>query len=54
VTIGERLPASVEITEFPDEVYREVPAVRSYRYYSSDRGLYLVDPSDRTVIEEID
>lgn len=54
VTVGERLPTSVEITEFPDEVYQEVPAVRSYRYYRTDRGLFLVNPSDRTVIEEIE
>lgn len=54
VTVGERLPTSVEITAFPDEVYQEVPAVRSYRYYRTDRGLFLVNPSDRTVIEEIE
>ena len=53
VTIGETVPDSVAIESFPEEVYREVPDVRSYRYIERDGDVYLVDPSDRRVIEEV-
>lgn len=53
VTIGETVPDSVEIESFPEDVYREVPDVRSYRYIERGGDVYLVDPSDRRVIEEV-
>ena len=53
VTAGERLPDSVEVETFPEEVYREVPAVREYRYIERGNDMYLIDPSSRTVIEEV-
>jgi hypothetical protein len=31
-----------------------VPSVRTYRYIESPNGVYLVDPQQRTVIEEIE
>jgi len=34
--IGERLPDSVEIRSFPDEIYRESPTLREYRYIERD------------------
>ena len=51
---GERLPESVEFEEFPDTVYREAPSLREYRYIHRENRTYLVDPRERTVIEEID
>ena len=53
VTVGETVPDSVTIESFPEEVYREVPDVRSYRYIERGGDVYLVDPSDRRVIEEV-
>ncbi len=53
VTVGETLPESVEVESFPEEVYREVPEVREYRYIERGDDLYLVDPSSRRVIEEV-
>jgi hypothetical protein len=53
IEVGHRLPDSVEIETFPEEVYREVPAVREYRYIERGDDLYLVDPSSREVIEEV-
>ena len=53
VTVGETLPDSVEVESFPEEVYREVPSVREYRYIERGDDVYLVDPSSRRVIEEI-
>jgi hypothetical protein len=53
VEVGRKLPDTVEIESFPEEVYREVPEIRSYRYIERGGDVYLVDPSDREVIEEI-
>lgn len=53
IVIGEEVPESVEIESFPEDVYREVPDVREYRYIRSGRDIYLVDPGNRRVIEEI-
>ena len=54
VKVGERLPDSVEIRSFPDEVYRESPSLREYRYIERDNRTYLIEPRERTIIEEID
>ncbi len=54
IEVGRPLPESVEVETFPDDVYREVPEVRSYRYIRRNDNIYLVDPGDRRVIEEID
>lgn len=51
---GERLPDTVEMEEFPETVYRESPALKEYRYIHRENRTYLVNPSDRMVIEEID
>lgn len=54
VIVGEEVPQTVEIETFPEEVYREVPSVRSYRYIRSGNSVYLVEPGSRRVIEEIE
>ena len=51
---GERVPEGVEIEAFPEEVYREAPSLREYRYINRDSRTYIVEPGDRRVIEEID
>jgi hypothetical protein len=54
VRVGDRLPDSVEIRSFPDEVYRASPSLREYRYIERDSRTYVVEPRERTIIEEID
>ena len=54
IRTGERLPEGVEIEAFPDEVYREAPTLREYRYINRDSHTYIVEPHERRVIEEID
>lgn len=53
ITVGQKVPDTVEIESFPEEVYREVPSVREYRYIDRGDDVYLVDPSTREVIEEV-
>jgi len=51
---GERLPESVEVEEFPETVYRDAPALREYRYLHRENRTYLIDPAERTVIDDFD
>ncbi len=52
--IGERVPDDVEFYEMPERVYIEEPSVRRYRYIPRDRGVVVVEPRDRRVIDVID
>ncbi|MBV9242668.1 MAG: DUF1236 domain-containing protein [Acidobacteria bacterium] len=54
ITSGYRLPDSVELHALPGEVYRESPRLVGYRFIQVGRHAYVVDPSDRTVLEAID
>ena len=54
VRVGDRMPDSVEIRSFPDEVYREWPRLREYRYIERENRTYIIEPGERRIIEEID
>lgn len=54
IRTGERVPQGVEIEAFPEEVYRESPTLREYRYIRRDNRTYIVEPQERRIIEEID
>jgi hypothetical protein len=51
---GERLPDTLEVEEFPETIYRDAPSLREYRYIHRENRTYLVEPTERRVIEEID
>jgi hypothetical protein len=51
VVIGDTLPADVELRAVPSTWG---PKLSKYRYIYSDSHVYLVEPSDRKVIEEIE
>jgi hypothetical protein len=54
VRVGDRVPDTIELREFPSTIYRTVPSVREYRYMQMDNRSYLVEPRERLIIEEID
>ncbi|MDN5004598.1 DUF1236 domain-containing protein [Bradyrhizobium sp. GCM10027634] len=54
IRTGERVPEGMEIEAFPEEVYRDAPTLREYRYINRDSRTYIVEPQERRVIEEID
>jgi hypothetical protein len=54
IRTGERVPESVEIEAFPEDVYRDAPTLREYRYINRDSRTYIVEPHERRIIEEID
>jgi hypothetical protein len=51
---GERVPETVEVEEFPETVYRDAPELREYRYIHRENRTYIVDPVERTVIDDFD
>lgn len=53
VVVGGAVPSDIELQEIPSDVVTEVPSVRSYRYFSTDAGLAIVDPSTRKVVRVI-
>jgi hypothetical protein len=44
----------VEIPSFLKTVYRESPRLRDDRYIERDNRTYVIEPGERTIIEEID
>ena len=54
IHVGDRVPDSVEVEEFPSTVYEDAPDLREYRYIHRDTRTYVVEPHERRVIEEID
>jgi hypothetical protein len=53
IAVGETLPNTVVLQQFPETVYETVPRVRSYRYLVRGDDVYLIDPSDRRVVDVI-
>jgi hypothetical protein len=51
--VGDRVPASVQLSPFPERIVREVPATSGYRYMVINDRLLLVDPVTSTVVQEI-
>jgi len=51
IVVGEQLPAGVELRPVPPSWG---PRLVKYRYIYSDDHIYLVEPSDRKVIEVIE
>lgn len=54
VILGERVPESLEMRSFPEEVYRESPRLKEYRYIEEGDRAYVVEPRERRIIEEIE
>jgi hypothetical protein len=54
VNLGERIPDAAVLRAFPSAVYHESPGLRPYRYILVGGRAFVVDPRERTVIEEID
>jgi hypothetical protein len=52
--VGDRIPAGVQLSAFPDRVVREVPAFANYRYTIANDRVITVDPVTNTVVQVID
>jgi hypothetical protein len=54
IHVGDEVPASVTLEEFPETVYQEVPMVRPLRYYRDEQAVVIVDPSEHRVVDVLD
>jgi hypothetical protein len=53
VAPGDRIPDGVALHPFPAAVYHEAPELGLYRFIRIGPSEYVVDPRDRTIVEEI-
>lgn len=52
VSVGARVPGTVQLYDVPQSVAVEVPAVRSYKYMVVNNRVVLVDPATSTIVAE--
>lgn len=51
IAVGAKIPADVELQTVPEAWG---PKLSKYRYVYSDDHVYLIEPTNRTVIQEVD
>lgn len=51
LTVGEELPQTFVVEEFPAEFYTELPEARPYRYVVVGEEVVLVEPTQRRIVE---
>jgi hypothetical protein len=49
--IGDPLPPGVATQPFPADVAQKIPALRSHRFYISDRQVVIVDPKTNKIAD---
>lgn len=52
VSVGSRVPGTVQLYDVPQSVAVEVPAVQSYKYMVVNNRVVLVDPATSTIVAE--
>lgn len=53
VAVGDAVPSSIALQEFPSSVSGVVPDVKVFRYYQAGQNVVVVDPDQRRVLEVI-
>jgi hypothetical protein len=54
LSVGAEVSRTIRLNPFPEEVVREVPEMRSYRFCVKDNDVVLVDPNEHRIVEVID
>jgi len=54
ITVGTRVPDSVTLLPFPDDVYAEIPQLSPLRFIVVHDEVLLIDPADRLIVDVID
>lgn len=52
--VGDEVPSSVELQNFPQLIAGKISAARSHRFFISGNKVVVVDPKDNTVAEVIE
>jgi hypothetical protein len=53
-SIGDLVPAGVDLTPFPLEVYQRVPQVKSFAFFVKDNRIVIVNPKDNKIADVIE
>ena len=54
ISVGESVPRTIRLGPFPDDIVREVPEIRSYRFCVRDNDVVLIDPTEYAIVEVIE
>jgi hypothetical protein len=54
VSVGEPVPAGVDVLPFPAAVYEKVPQIKSHGFFVTDDHVIVVSPKDNTIAEVIE
>jgi len=49
--IGDKVPASAQLQNFPETVFEKVPQVKMHKFYVANGQVVIVSPSDNTVAD---
>ena len=48
---GSKVPASVQLRKFPEEIGSKIAQIKSHEYFIADRSIVIVEPQQRTIAE---
>jgi hypothetical protein len=54
ITVGESVPRTIRLGPFPEDIVREVPEIRSYRFCVQNDEVVLIDPTEYRIVEVIE
>lgn len=49
--IGDKVPANVQLQNFPETVFEKVPQVKMHKFYVANGQVVIVSPSDNTIAD---
>jgi hypothetical protein len=50
---GSRVPASIPLQRFPDDIGSKIPQVRSHVFFVAGQSIVIVEPQQRTIVEVV-
>lgn len=50
---GKKVPTSVQLRRFPDQIASKIPSIKSHEYFVADQAIVVVEPQQRTIVEVV-
>ena len=54
ITVGHDVPRSIDLRMFPEDIMRDIPEIRSYRFCVRNDEVVLIDPNEYRIVEVIE
>jgi hypothetical protein len=54
ITVGHDVPRSIDLRMFPEDIVRDIPEIRSYRFCVRNDEVVVIDPSEYRIVEVIE